>query len=68
MSNYYDDPIFKSAPEELSPQQREEVRQYILTHPEIREIIQHLIEAIVTEKPDKPLEFAKQYFENMKNT
>lgn len=66
MADYYDDPIFKSAPEEYSPQQREEVRKYILAHPEIREIIRELIEAIVTEKPEKPLDFARSYFEKMK--
>ena len=68
MSGYYDDPIFKSAPEEYSPQQREEVRQYIRAHPEIREIIKNLIEAVVTEKPEKPLELAREYFQNQKGT
>ena len=66
MADFKDDPLFKSAPESLSPQQREEVKHYIRSHPEVREIIQNLIEAVVTEKPEKPLEFAKSYFQNMK--
>ena len=66
MTDSNENPLFKSAPEALSMQQREDVRQYISAHPELREIIQKLIEAVVTEKPDRPLDFAKQYFEKMK--
>lgn len=60
------DPLFRSAPPSLSPQQRAEVRQYIHDHPEIRELIQNLMTAIISNKPDKPLEFAAEYFRNLK--
>jgi hypothetical protein len=60
------DPIFQSAPEHLSPQQREEVRQYIKVHPELKQIIQDFITAVVSEKPDIPLDFAREYFEKMR--
>lgn len=62
-----DDPLFRSVPKEYSPQQREEVRQYVAAHPEIREIIKNLMEAISTNKPEKPLEFAAEYFRNLKD-
>ena len=55
-----------SAPPELSPKQREEVRTYIAQHPEIKQIIQELISAIISTKPEKPLEFASEYFSNLK--
>jgi hypothetical protein len=60
------DPIFRSAPESLSPQQREEVRQYIKAHPEVKQIVQDLITAVVAEKPEAPLDFARQYFEKLR--
>jgi hypothetical protein len=62
MADFAEDPLFRSAPEHLSPQQREEVRQYISGHPELRQMIQDLITAVVASKPDKPLEFARDYF------
>jgi hypothetical protein len=65
MADFDQDPLFKSAPEHLSPQQREEVRQYIRKHPELRQMIQDLITAVVTSKPEKPLEFARDYFANL---
>lgn len=61
-----EDPLFSSAPKEYSPQQREEVKQYVADHPEIRELIQHFMEAVSTNKPEKPLEFAAEYFKNLK--
>lgn len=62
-----EDPLFCSASKEYSPQQREEVKQYVANHPEIRGIIQHFMEAISTNKPEKPLEFAAEYFKNLKD-
>jgi hypothetical protein len=59
------DPLFQSAPESLSPQQRDEVRAYIQKHPELRQIIQDLIKAVVTSKPERPLDFARDYFQNL---
>jgi hypothetical protein len=66
MTDLESDPLFKSAPEHFSPQQREEVRQYIRNRPELRQIIQELISAVVTSKPEKPLDFAREYFQNLK--
>ena len=68
MSSEAFDPLFASAPAELSPQQREDIRQYISAHPEIKTIIQELICAVVKTKPDKPLDFAREYFTNMKSS
>jgi hypothetical protein len=65
MTNFETDPLFLSAPEPLSPQQREEVREYIRKHPELRQIVQDLIKAVVTAKPEKPLDFARDYFQNL---
>ena len=62
------DPLFASAPPELSVQQRNEINQYIANHPEIKTIIQDLMTAIATSKPEKPLDFAREYFSNMKNS
>ncbi|EAX86542.1 hypothetical protein TVAG_428090 [Trichomonas vaginalis G3] len=55
-----------SAPEEYSPQQRLEVKQYLESHPEIKTVIADLMVAIIENKPEKPLDFAKEYFENLK--
>ena len=66
MSQQETDPLFMSAPPELSPKQREEVRNYITSHPEIKQVIQELMVAIIANKPEKPLEFAKEFFENQK--
>ena len=68
MSSETYDPLFASAPPELSPQQREDIRKYISAHPEIKTIIQDLICAIVKTKPDAPLDFAREYFTNMKSS
>ncbi|EAY00012.1 hypothetical protein TVAG_029160 [Trichomonas vaginalis G3] len=60
------DPIFQSAPAEYSPQQREEVKKYIVAHPEIKTVIEELVNAIIENKPEKPLDFAREYFNNLK--
>ena len=60
------DDSYQSAPPEYSQKQREEVKQYIKDHPEIREIIQKLMQAIIESKPEKPLDFAREYFQNLK--
>jgi hypothetical protein len=60
-----EDPLFWSAPEALSPQQREKVRQYIRSHPELRQHIQALITAVVASKPDNPLAFAHTFFKEL---
>lgn len=55
-----------SAPPEYSPQQREEVKKYMISHPEIKSIIEELMVAIIENKPEKPLDFAREYFNNLK--
>ena len=53
-------------PPELSQHQRSDVKKYLTEHPEIKQIIQELIEAVIAHKPEKPLEFVAEYFNNLK--
>jgi len=61
------DPLYSSAPPEYSPNQREEIQKYILKHPEIKEIIEKMMSKLLKAKPEDPIEFIAEYFNEKKN-
>ena len=58
------DPMIKSATSDLSQSQRDNLREYVKDHPEIRTILQDLMANLLMEKPENPIKFSKQYFGN----
>jgi hypothetical protein len=45
---------------------REEARRYILTHNDLRKLIIQLIDVVLDEKPDNPVEFLRNRYKEMK--
>lgn len=60
-----DDPLIRSATEEMSQAQRAELRKYVREHPEIRTILQDFVANVLADKPEDTVEFAKEYFSSL---
>lgn len=60
------DPLIKSATEDMTQAQKEELRSYIQQHPEIRSILQDFIANLLADKPEDIPEFANEYFSSLR--
>jgi ApbE superfamily uncharacterized protein (UPF0280 family) len=60
-----DDPQNRSATEDMTHSQREDLRRYVREHPEIRTILQDFVANVLADKPDDTIEFAKEYFSSL---
>lgn len=61
----YEDPMLKSATEDMSVVQRAELRTYVREHPEIRKILQDFVANVLADKPEDLVAFAKEYFSSL---
>ena len=61
----YEDPMIKSATDDMSIVQRAELRTYVREHPEIRTILQDFVANVLADKPDDLVAFAKEYFSSL---
>ena len=59
------DPLFRSASEDMTIEQRIELRAYVREHPEIRTILQDFVANVLADKPEDTVEFAKEYFSSL---
>jgi ApbE superfamily uncharacterized protein (UPF0280 family) len=60
-----DDPLIRSATEDMTQSQREDLRRYVREHPEIRTILQDFVANVLGDKPEDTVEFAKEYFSSL---
>lgn len=63
--NDSNDPLIRSATEDMSQAQRDELRTYVREHPEIRTILQDFVANVLADKPEDTVEFAKEYFSSL---
>jgi hypothetical protein len=60
-----DDPLIRSATEDMTQEQRQELRTYVRDHPEIRTILQDFVANVLADKPDDTVAFAREYFTSL---
>jgi ApbE superfamily uncharacterized protein (UPF0280 family) len=60
-----DDPLIRSATEDMTKDQQADLRRYIREHPEIRTILQDFVANVLADKPEDTVEFAKEYFSSL---
>jgi hypothetical protein len=60
-----DDPLIRSATQDMTQDQRADLRRYVREHPEIRTILQDFVANVLADKPDETIEFAKEYFSSL---
>jgi hypothetical protein len=60
-----EDPLIRSATEDMSQEQRFELRKYVREHPEIRTILQDFVANVLADKPDNAVDFAREYFSSL---
>jgi hypothetical protein len=60
-----DDPLIRSATEDMTKDQQGDLRRYIREHPEIRAILQDFVANVLADKPEDTVEFAKEYFSSL---
>ena len=58
------DPMIKSATEDMSQSQKDELRAYVRDHPEILSILKDFVAMVLVDKPENTVEFAHEYFAN----
>lgn len=65
MSDGKMDPMIKSATEDMSQSQKDELRNYVRDHPEILTILKDFVAMVLADKPDDTVEFAREYFSTL---
>jgi hypothetical protein len=58
-------PLIRSATEDMTIDQRSDLRRYVREHPEIRTILQDFVANVLADKPEDTVEFAKEYFSSL---